>query len=174
MRDGINTVDEMVAAREKGKRQIDAGSTDGTTELYRAGASVEEAMAAKKYFSEAFQRESFRASQGRTGTITRFDKIAEEAARVALNLARAEQAGAQIDMGDPISEQIKRDQAMQRGAGAGLGTTANPSSSAMATTHRVTINIGGREREVNMASSGDSEALVSMLRSLETAASKAY
>jgi hypothetical protein len=38
------------------------------------------------------------------------------------------------------------------------------------TTHNVSISMGGRQRTVNTASPQDSEALVSMLKDLETAA----
>lgn len=144
---------------------------DPRTVLYKAGASIDEAKAGVSFFNELMQRK-LAASSGREPNLNAMSRAAAEEA---LQLVRAQAAGAQVDLGPSFSDQLQRTLATSniRSERDLITATQNAASRAVAQSS-VTINLGGRATKINVASPSDVQNLTNMLKQLEQAAGSAY
>lgn len=167
---------------------LDMGSStyqfDLKDSLYAAGASIAETEVAAKYVGELFKRKMMagaagvRSSQDNNQLITRASK---EAVDEALRLAKAEMAGAQVDIGPSVSEIERRNKALLANRDFGPASdiafqalrNASESAGREALATPVNITIGGQTRSFNAASQTDAVQLVNILKQLETQSQRA-
>lgn len=146
--------------------------------LYKSGATIEEAALAEKYVGELMRRYA----QANSGNIrSTEDNIrvikdaSEKAVQEAIRLARAEMAGATIDLGPSVAEIERRNLAQlsnQSFVGDGAfdayrKAVAAAGQEAISKPAIVTINLNGKSQQVNMTSVGDANNLVDILKQLE-------
>lgn len=138
---------------------------------YEARRSFEEQMAVAQRALERLnsgalgRRQTQQTDQQTAQQSTRADSRATTATTTATaaNTAAAEQVSAQLAS---LREELASLQAQQRAQQQTAASTATTSSS-----HTITLNLGGRATTINTASESDSQALMTLLRQLETAAS---
>lgn len=138
---------------------------------YEARRSFDEQMAVAQRALERLnsgalgRRQTQQTDQQTAQQSTRADSRATTATTTATaaNTAAAEQVSAQLAS---LREELASLQAQQRAQQQTAASTTTTSSS-----HTITLNLGGRATTINTASESDSQALMTLLRQLETAAS---
>lgn len=164
-------------------RQIDVMG-----ELYRRGASVEEAKAAEKYYGELFARKQATQLTGNLGNSTAAAQAINQAIKQSLDeaiaLARRELASGQaVNLGTSVDDLLKQQLAKidysekltpNSGSQAQIDAIKRAGAIASAQPATVHITIGGKTGTVNMASADDASGLADILRQLESDSARAY
>lgn len=174
-------VSPSVMDSDAGSPSAEAFGFSWKDELYRAGATVKEAEIAAKYTNEIKARlVALRSPSVRSEA--EYFKMNESSQRnaveQALALARAEIAGATVDIGTSVADERARIAARQGAPMTADGYFNNMKSAdsggaraAMAST-TVVFNVAGRQTKVNVGSSSDVENLRILLQQLEFDASR--
>lgn len=161
-------------------------SVDVETMLYQKGASVDEAKAAAKYYSELFAREQATTLTGNLGNGQRAARLTnmanDRALQQAIELARQELiSGQAVDLGDSVSDLRKRELAsINYGAGRNgqrdqSDAISRAGRAAMSQSFTVKLDLGaGRGDTFNFSSASDAKQATAMIRSLETAAGSSF
>lgn len=175
------TVSPSVMDSDAGSPSADAFGFSWKDELYRAGATVKEAEIAAKYTDEIKARlVALRSPSVRSEAeyFKMHESSQRNAVEQALALARAEIAGATVDIGTSVADERARIAARQSAPMTADGYFNNMKSAdsggaraAMAST-TVVFNVAGRQTKVNVGSSSDVENLRRILQQLEFDASR--
>jgi hypothetical protein len=144
--------------------------------MYRAGASVEEAKAAQKYYGELYDRNAATMLTGNLGNMYEAARMQnnaiDSAVEESLKLARKELAtGQAVDLGTSVKDLIARELAISP-ANMQSAAIQRAGNAAKAQTSTVNINLGGKKTAINVASSADADALTSLFRRLEADAAR--
>ena len=162
---------------------------DVEAQLYKRGASVEEAKAAAKYYGELYARESATRLTGNLGNganaARTTNQVANSSMDKALELARQELASGQaIDLGVSVNDLVKKNLATMGGsltpeggyqslksAYNRAGNEAKKQGTANLAT--VNINLNGNRTQIT-ATQDDAKALTNLFKILESDASRAF
>ena len=151
---------------------------------YAAGASIAETEVAAKYVGELFKRKMMAGAAGVRSTEQNNELIkraSKEAVDESIRLAKAEMAGAQVDIGPSVSEIERRNKALLANRDFGPANeiafqairNASESAGREALATPVNITIGGQTQSFNAASQGDAMRLASILKQLENQSQRA-